>query len=462
MTKPPKFGRGEPSRGATRPGKTGVSPAGSAASQPIEVMIEGLGQQGDGLAQWQSKPLYVPYTLPGERVAAILTDHQGSDYRARPTAILAPAAERVEPVCPHFGACGGCALQHLDLEAYHRWKRAGVITTLAQRGIELAAEPEAVFIPAGTRRRAVFAVIGTRGKCLIGFHQASSRHVIDLQQCNLLTAALFALVGALRETLGKALAQGEAWDLLVTECDNGIDILITAKAVPTDRQRFALADLAQVQLPNGAGASIGIARITWLVDKRQAVPEPIAQHHVPQVSFAGVKVDLPAQSFLQPSVAGEAALCDAVLRGIGNATMVADLYAGCGTFSFPLAKQARVIAVEGSKPAVAALNQAARRALVSDRISAASQDLDDAPLMPEQLKKIEAVVFDPPRAGARTQSEQIARSGVARAVGVSCNPATFARDARILIDGGFRLTELTIVDQFIWSPHVEVVGRFER
>jgi len=238
--------------------------------------------------------------------------------------------------------------------------------------------------------------------------------------------------------------------------------LITAKAAPTDRQRFALSDLAQLRLPAGAGADLGIARITWLIDKRQAVPEPIAQHHLPQVSFGDVKVDLPAQSFLQPSVAGEAALCAAVLRGVGEATMVADLYAGCGTFSFPLAKQARVIAVEGSKPAVAALNQAARRALVSDRISAASQDLDDAPLMPEQLKKIDTVVFDPPRAGARTQCEQLARSGIARAVGVSCNPATFARDARILIDGGFRLTDLTIVDQFIWSPHVEVVGRFER
>ncbi|HVI87620.1 MAG TPA: class I SAM-dependent RNA methyltransferase [Dongiaceae bacterium] len=429
-------------------------------------MIDTLGQQGDGVASWQGEPVFIPFTLPGERIEATLSARQGSGQRARLLRVVEPAANRVEPPCQHHGICGGCALQHLAEDDYRRWKTDTVTTTLAQRGIELDAAPRHVFIPAGTRRRAVFAVIGARGGLAVGFHRAASHDVVDLQQCELLTPALFALIGALRATLRGALAIGETWDVLATECRNGIDILVTAKAAPSNAQRFALADLAQVTLPQADGKT-GITRITWLVDKRGAVPEPIAQHAVPQIAFADVVVDLPPQSFLQPSAAGEAALRDAVLAGIGEAQIVADLYAGCGTFSFPLARQGaekgrRVIAVEGAKASVAALNQAARRGLISDRVSATSQDLDDAPLMAEQLKKIQAVVFDPPRAGARSQSEQIARSAVSLAVGVSCNPATFARDARILIDGGFRLTDMTIVDQFIWSAHVELVAVFRR
>lgn len=438
----------------------------------VELSIDHLGQQGDGVASWQSAPLFVPFTLPGERVKARLSGQQNpgqqnsirhnSIHRAILEEVLEPAGNRIAPACQHFGQCGGCALQHLDMSEYRRWKVGGVITTLAQRGIELSDAPKDIFIPAGTRRRAVFAVTGGRDTCEVGFHRAASHHIIDLRQCELLIPALFALIAALRETLKSALGAREAWDVLATDCMNGIDLLITAKTAPTNQQRFALADLAQLSLPAGGGAATGIARITWLVDKRGAIPEPVAQHHHPQISFAEVLVDLPAQSFLQPSAAGEIALRDAVLSGIGDATVIADLYAGCGTFTFPLGRQARVIAVEGSKASVAALNQAARRALVSDRITATSQDLDDAPLMPEQLKKIQAVVFDPPRAGAMSQSQQIAKSTLSRAVAVSCNPATFARDARILIDGGFRLTDLTIVDQFIWSPHVELVARFDR
>jgi 23S rRNA (uracil1939-C5)-methyltransferase len=427
----------------------------------IEVVIDSLGQQGDGIATWQSAPLFVPFSLPGERVRAELAGQQSPGHRAILQDVLEPAANRIAAPCRHFGTCGGCALQHLELSDYRRWKTQAVVATLAQRGIELATSPTEVFIPPKTRRRAVFAVTGGY-RCQVGFHRAASHQLIHLQQCEVLTPALFALVGALRETLRSALSQREAWDVLATECINGIDVLITAKKAPTNEQRFALADLAQVQLPSAGDATIGIARITWLIDKRGAVWEPIAQHYQPQVSFADVLVDLPPQSFLQPSAAGEIALRDAVMAGVGDAAVVADLYAGCGTFTFPLGRQARVIAVEGAKASVAALNQGARRALVSDRITATNQDLADAPLMPEQLKKVQAVVFDPPRAGAMAQSQQLAKSAVSRVVGVSCNPATFARDARYLIDGGFRLVDLTIVDQFIWSPHVELVARFDR
>lgn len=470
MTRPPHKGR--PGKSPMQRGKT--SPAagirenqsGSKPGSSVEVTIDTLGQQGDGVASWQGEPLFIPFALPGERVEATLLTGQGAGQRGRLVRVFEPAADRVQPPCRHHGVCGGCALQHFAADSYQQWKVGTVTATLAQRGIELDAPPRQVFVPAGTRRRAVFAVIGTKNGAVVGFHRASSHDVIDLQQCELLTPTLFALIGTLRDNLQGALAIGESWDVLATECLNGVDILVTAKAAPSNTQRFALADLAQVTLSAGNGKT-GITRITWLLDKRGAAPEPIAQHALPQVKFADVVVDLPAQSFLQPSVEGEAALRNAVLAGIGDARIVADLYAGCGTFTFPLARQGRekgrrVIAVEGAKTSVEALNQAARRALVSDRVNAVSKDLDDAPLMAEQLKKVDAVVFDPPRAGARPQCEQIAQSSISLAVGVSCNPATFARDARILIDGGFRLTDLTIVDQFIWSSHVELVAVFRR
>lgn len=451
--------RGKMSPAATRRDNEPASGAGGS----VELTVETLGQQGDGVATWQEAPLFIPFALPGERVEAALLGRHSSGQRGKLLRVIAPTADRIEPPCRHHGICGGCALQHLATDSYRGWKADMVTVTLAQRGIQLDHPPAQIFIPAGTRRRAVFAVAGAKGGVRVGFHQGASHDIVDLQQCELLVPSLFSLIGVLRENLRGALGIGESWNVLATECLNGIDILVTAKAAPTNAQRFALADLAQVELPKAADGKIGIARIAWLVDKRGAVPEPIAQHYLPQVKFADVMVDLPAQSFLQPSAEGEAALRDAVLAGICDARVVADLYAGCGTFSFPLAQKCqRVIAVEGTKASVAALNQAARRALVSDRVTAVAQDLDDAPLMAEQLKKMQAVVFDPPRAGARSQCEQIAQSGVSLAVGVSCNPATFARDARILLDGGFLLAALTIVDQFIWSAHVELVAVFRR
>ncbi|TXH34501.1 MAG: class I SAM-dependent RNA methyltransferase [Rhodospirillaceae bacterium] len=420
-----------------------------------ELTIDSLGQQGDGITQYENRPVFAPFALPGERVRLRLGATRGEGRVGYLVDVLEPATDRVVASCRHFGICGGCAMQHLDLAAYRRWKIEGVRHTLAQRAIEMPGSVKAVFIPAGTRRRAVFAILGRKGACHIGFHRTFSHDVVDLRQCLLLTPRLFALTEELRRHLRDALAVGEAWDLLATESETGLDLLITAKAEPTNKQRFALADLSQIG---------GIARISWITagKKGHMQPEPIAQLHMPQVRFANVPVDLPHQSFLQPSLEGEVALRDAVLAGFETANHVADLFAGCGTFSFPLARRAKVTAVEGSKPAVQALAAAARRALLSDRVEVLRRDLDDAPLMPEELKKFDMVVFDPPRAGAREQAEQLAKSVVPRAIGVSCNPASFARDARILIDGGFRLTGLTIVDQFIWSSHVEVVGRFER
>ncbi len=436
-----------------RPAKRPATPVLPPVS--AELAITELGQQGDGLAQHDGRPVFVPFALPGERMRVRLGQMRGEGRMGEIETILSASADRVSPACRHFGICGGCALQHLAEGPYQSWKRDGVIRTLAQRGIAVPDTFQMIFLPAGLRRRAVLAVIGEKGGCRIGFHRGSSHEIVDVMQCPLLTPGLFALIGKLRQALRDALAPRESWDLLATESMTGIDLLITAKAPPTNPQRFALADLCQDE---------GIARISWVVatGKRDTEVEPIAQIRLPQIRFGEVAVDLPAQSFLQPSAMGEAALRDAVLAAASPAKSVADLFAGCGTFTFPLARQAKVLAVEGSKPSIQALAAAVRRAQLGDRIASMQRDLDHAPLMAEEMKKLEAVIFDPPRAGAKGQAEQIARSGLSLAVGVSCNPATFARDARILLDAGFRLTDLTLVDQFIWSPHVELVGKFDR
>jgi 23S rRNA (uracil1939-C5)-methyltransferase len=231
----------------------------------------------------------------------------------------------------------------------------------------------------------------------------------------------------------------------------GFDLLITCEAKPNAGRRAALAAFSTEH---------NVARIGW--QSKRGTPEPVVLLRPPQVRFGGVLVDLPMPSFLQPSAEGEATLKAAVLAMVGKAKRIAELYAGAGTFTFDLAKIGKVHAVEGSKPSLAALEQAARRAQLGYRIDTEARDLEHAPLTFQELKNYDAVVFDPPRAGAKAQSEMLAKARVKRIVAVSCNPATFARDARTLVDGGYDLSAVTIVDQFIWSAHVELAAEFRR
>jgi 23S rRNA (uracil1939-C5)-methyltransferase len=246
-----------------------------------------------------------------------------------------------------------------------------------------------------------------------------------------------------------ALGTGHTAVVTASETETGLDLLITGNR-PLERRK-ALTE---------AGSKAAIARLSW--QQGRGEPEPLVQHAMPRLHFAGVAVALPPDSFLQPSLEGEAALVGAVTRFAAAAKSIADLYSGCGTFTFPLAKIGKVAAFEASKPAVAAILGAANRSGLAGRVMARVRNLDSSPLPPEDLKPFDCVVFDPPRGGAKSQAEMLARSKVKRVVAVSCNPASFARDARILVDGGFKLVELVAVDQFVWSPHVEVVALFRR
>lgn len=423
----------------------------------IEVTIEALGARGDGLAKFDGRPVFVAQALPGERMRVRLLGARAGGRRGEILELIEASPARRAPPCPQFGACGGCSLQHLDDDAYVRWKRERVVQALARRGFHAAPVAPLVRIAPGSRRRAVLsAAVGGEGEgtpvVRLGFLHRESHRVADLASCLVLTPGLVALVAPLRAALAPLMVGGERWSLTVSETEAGVDLCLAAGRPPALRDREALAAFAE---------SHDLARLCWRHGGEAA--EPIAVRRPPVVTFGRVAVTPPPGGFLQPSRAGEAALAALVLEAVpGDAARIADLYSGCGTFTFRLAERAAVSAFEGDATALAALDAAARRAGLAGRVSAQQRDLARQPLSVEELDPFACVVFDPPRAGAKAQAETIARARVPRVVAVSCEPATFARDARILADGGYRLTSVVPLDQFAWSGHVELVAVFDR
>jgi len=425
-------------------------------SQTIDVTIDKLGAHGDGVcrAEILGRPqtLFVAGALPGERVSAETVSKRGDGLVANLLEVIEPSAARTQPGCPHYERCGGCALQHLNTQAYATWKRDRVVQALSQRGFDAPPVLEPILIGEGTRRRVTFTAL-KRGKLVtLGFNARSSHDIVAVDHCPLLADALNDLIGPLSAALHGILDDGKRVHIHVTACENGADVLIEGDAAPDLAAREALAAFVQ---------SASTARVAW--KQEGLAPEPIAQQAAPLIYLSGVPVELPSGTFLQASVEGEHAIRDAVLAGVGEgAERVADLFCGLGSFSIPLAQQAIVTAVDATDAPVRALERAAGRAGLGGRVVASVRDLSRQPLDERELSKFDAVVFDPPRAGAAEQVRYLADSNVSRVVGVSCNPATFARDARTLADGGYRLLAVQPIDQFIYSPHVELVGHFCR
>ena len=417
------------------------------ASDPLDLTIEEIGAHGDGVAQRGGAAMFVPDTLPGDRVLA----RPVGPNHALPESWIARGAEPHPPRCPHFGTCGGCALQHLDDGAYIAWKRHQLELALSRRGIQNVAIDPVVRAAPQERRRADFGAMRAGGAVALGFHAYRSKTLVDMLDCAVLDPAIVALLPPLRDLLRDLLPERQSADLLVTRTASGIDLLIGRLAEPDRAGRERIAAFATMH---------DLARIA----RRQAseTPEILIQRRTPQIPFGGTVIDIPPGAFLQATKSGEDAIVAATLAAVAGARRVADLYAGCGTLTFPLASAARVHAVEGARDLADALSAAARRAGQAGRVSVEVRDLNRRPLLADELEAFDAVVFDPPREGAAVQAAEIARSKVKVAAGVSCNPPTFARDARILIDAGFRLERVTPIDQFLWSPHLELVGAFRR
>ncbi len=428
----------------------GTASGGPSASHECVITIDRLGGQGDGIAMVEDRTVYVAYGVPGDRVRVRLGKPRGQGLTAEILAVEQAGPARREPPCAHFGRCGGCALQHVEDGLYAEWKRGRVVEALRQQGLAEAPVGPLVRTPAGSRRRITLAARVGKGGAVLGFHAHESHDIVDLRECHVMQPALAALIAPLRAMLGRELRAGTKAEVTATATGTGIDLLVRADHQPSRDSRVALAAFAGAQK---------LARFSWQAGKDE--PEPIVQHRTPQVLFGGVVADPPPGAFLQASAEAEQAMTDLVVAAAGGAKRIADLYAGCGTFTFPLAKTAKVHAVEGDKDSLAALSAAARRVSLG-RITTERRDLARNPLQPDELKPFDCVVFDPPRAGARAQAEMLAKSRVPTIVAVSCDPGSLARDARILVDGGYRLESETPIDQFVWSAHVEMVAVFRR
>jgi 23S rRNA (uracil1939-C5)-methyltransferase len=404
-----------------------------------EVEIFALGHQGDGET---AEGLYVPYTVPGDRVRA-----EFDGIRGRLIDIVVPGPARAVPPCKHFGICGGCAVQHLSETFYREWKTEQIRHALAQRSITDFEMKPLVAVAPRSRRRATLSAKQTREEIVLGFQERGSNFIVDMEECHVLDRRLEQLVPQLRAALAGELPHSGQCEIGLTVTDTGIDLTLGLPNIEIDgARRTRLAKLA---------TQLHLARLTVNGDM-------VAQTHAPSLKWAGVYVSPPPGAFLQAVPSAEQAMQSLVVHGAGNARKVADLFAGCGTFTFPLAKASAVTAYESDVDAVGALKEASKHVQGLKPITVERRDLFRRPLLNTELEVFDAVILDPPRASAKAQCEHLAQAKVKRVTMVSCSPATFARDARTLIDGGFKLREVTPVDQFLWATHVELVAQFQR
>ena len=349
-------------------------------------------------------------------------------------------------LCRHFGACGGCTLQDLNEATYSDFKRDLIVGALARNGIVDVHLERIVAVPPRTRRRTTLKAEMQAAQVLIGFHGLRSHDIADMRECHVLTPALFAAVQELRPMMRSILGNSGGAELYLLEADNGIDMALNWKRALTPALVAAVAK---------AAPCINLIRV---ISGDGLVYESAA----PEIRFGKAIVHPPPRAFLQPTLQGETDLQARVIQIIGRAKRIADLFCGCGTFTLPLAEQRQVHAVDADQSLLNALAAAARMTSGLKPIATERRDLFRNPLFPPELNRFDAVVLDPPRAGALAQARQLAKSAVKRVAYVSCDAASFARDARVLVDGGFRLAEILGVDQFLWSAHIELAATFTR
>ena len=378
----------------------------------------------------------IPRTLPGEEID-ILTDDS--------IRILRPSVHRVTAPCRHYKSCGGCAMQHADDGFVADWK-IGIVRKALEgqrldalmRGIDTS--------PAQTRRRAKLSGRRTKHGAMVGFHARASDALVAVPDCKLLTPALVALIPVLEKLTSIAASRTTEVGLTVTDSRVGADVVVETDRALTEPLRIELAQFAQTH---------GLARLTWGDETVVTITPPVQM-------FGPAQVTPPPGAFLQATAQGEAALLAAVAEICGKAGKIVDLFAGSGTFTLPLAHQAEMLAVESAAEMLAALNRGWRATPGLKRVTTEVRDLFRRPLLPDELNRFDAVIIDPPRAGAEAQVAELAASQIKTIAMVSCNPVTFARDARRLVDAGFGIDWVQVIDQFRWSTHVECVARLTR
>ena len=398
--------------------------------------IARMGWRGEGIADGRDGPVFVAYTLPGEVVTAEVDGERGTLRR-----VETASPERVVAFCKHFGSCGGCQLQHWTDDAYRTWKRGQVRQAFAKRKLDVKIAD--LIDGHGEGRRRISLHVRRNGPHVTaGFMAARSHTPHDIDHCPILVSALQKapdLARAIGAVLGDC-------DVAITATDVGLDAVAKAERKIVAQELAKLAALAE---------RLGLARFA-------VNGEVITTRVAPAVMMGKVLVQIPPGSFLQATTRGEAVLADLVMQAAGKAKSIADLFSGCGPFALRLAEKSKVQAFDSDRPAIAALQAAVRGVQGLKPVTATVRDLMREPLVGGELKDFDTVVFDPPRAGAEAQARQLAKSKVKTVIAVSCDPTTLARDAEILIGGGYKLETITAVDQFKWTSHVETVAVFRK
>ncbi len=411
------------------------------------VEIETLGAGGDGIAKTADGPVFVPFACPGDTLKIAREKNRGTIM-----SVVKSSSNRAEPACRHFGpdaengACGGCSLQHINAETYQAFKRDLVVSALRTKGIEADVGPLVTCAP-GKRRRAVFAARKTEKGLLLGFNQASSHHIVSITECPVLAPSITGRLEDLRR-IGMALApDATPFRMQVLETLTGLDIAIDGLKKLTEKTRHKAVESVLL--------TKGIARLS-------VNGEILVEAVKPVLKFGAADVSPPPGAFVQATLSAEETMAEIVSGIVGKAKNVADLFCGSGTFALRLAAHAKVHAVEMEEKPLAALQNGLRGVQGFKPVTMERRDLFRRPLMAQELKKYDAVVFDPPRAGAENQVKELARSNVPKIAAVSCNPVTLARDLLLLVQAGYGIREITPVDQFLWSPHIEVIASVER
>lgn len=459
---------------------------------PVTVTIDALTERGEGVVHAEfelglpQKKLQVPYALPGERVTIQPVRRQRGGIEGRLLTLISPSPERQPAACRHFGICGGCALQHMTADAVRVLKTKRVLTLLTERGLDLAQLPPLSYgvSQPGERRRAVFSAQMPMkgGDLVLGFNQRAQHVLVNLTECPVMHPSIMALLPPLRQTLAKILQPGMSADCLVTVTATGLDLVIRGIGITIrgkkgkGKRRFGAIGLAEREALAALAAGQNLARLIW--HGAGGRPELIAEHQMPRMVFANVGVAFPPGGFLQATPSGEKMILAALLRGLpqglsqgqtlaansGGKNLV-ELFSGLGSFTLPLAQAGyKVVAYEGDAAAVAALMQAARQAEFAQAVQVGQRDLFADPLSAAELAETDILVLDPPRSGAIEQILQIppvhVKARLRHIAYISCDADSFARDAQHLQQLGYEVRELHVIDQFLWSSHVELVAHF--
>jgi 23S rRNA (uracil1939-C5)-methyltransferase len=403
--------------------------------------VERLGQRGEGVACTDDGHVFIPHTIPGDTIRVDISGQTG-----RLVDIITPSPDREAPFCPYYGTCGGCAIQGYRENAYRKWKRGLVVDALVHAGVDATIDPLIDAHGAGRRRATFHARVDTAGQSRVGFMQARSHDLVTIDFCPLFAAPLEGAITAARAIAKELVGLRKPLDILVTATSSGVDVELRGSGHLDDKHTQKLIFAAE---------RLDLARLT-------NHGHLIVERKPPQLRVGRALVHLPPGAFLQATEKGEATLAELVTHAAAGSKRVADLFCGIGTFALRLAERAEIFAADGDKAALDALTEAARATPGLRPVKAERRDLMRRPLSPQELASFEAVVFDPPRAGAETQAQALAQAQVPLIIAVSCNVQTFARDAAILVAGGYRADRVSPVDQFRQSPHVEIVGTFRR